>query len=216
MKNTKYINTILNNEYNVKFKLEFFKDKINGKINGILTAPYVKWFDENKSYVTNRVVYIKGDVLNCIEKYYFDKNVHTIPIQNYKNNIDMCDIVYNILPKNIYNKMISGNFKISQKADKNIYSEYFKNYKLVTVLWSNKKITNIILNENNKSFKYIKISSYIKLPLYSNLKGKIINIRNASNNEISKYKIHQNYEIYNKNTCISNRNIKNNKILLHT
>jgi hypothetical protein len=118
----KHINVLLNGQLPAVFSLEFREE--DGKTVGILTAPHVKWADMDTPYVVEDVVTIRGQVLECIEKYYFDKNVVTIPVQGFLNSVDILDIVYKIIPPEIYDKMLDGTFIVDEKADPEMYSQF--------------------------------------------------------------------------------------------
>ena len=110
-KETKTIDVILNGFFEESFILELEKDE-NSAAEAVLTAPYVNWLDNNEPAVDYRVYRISGDLLTCIEKNYFDKNVIAIPVRGYPYDVEMEDIIHKVIPEKIYNQMLAGTFKI--------------------------------------------------------------------------------------------------------
>jgi len=119
MKATKTINVKLNGLYDDVFRLEFSQDK-DGNETGILTIPYVQWFSPTENDVYENVYEISGEILECIEKQFFDNNVVSIPIKGYKQ-IEMEDFIHQVMPEEIYNQLNSGTYEIPDDADKSIY-----------------------------------------------------------------------------------------------
>jgi len=125
---TKIMKAILNEKYYADFKLEFSKDENNETI-GILTVPFVEWLDPENAIVSYRVLTIKDRELECIDKLYFDNSLADIPIQDYPYAIEMCDILYKVVPQKIYDQMVSGTFKIDKNADPETYNNFIVNEK---------------------------------------------------------------------------------------
>ena len=50
-------------------------------------------------------------MLACIEKYYFDDNVISIPVKGYPYGVEMMDITEKIIGLKIYKQMLSDTFK---------------------------------------------------------------------------------------------------------
>jgi len=119
MKPAKTIDVKLNGLYDAVFRLEFKQDKDGNEIS-ILTIPYVQWFSSTENDVYENVYEISGEILECIEKQFFDNNVVSIPIKGYKQ-IEMEDFIHQVMPEEIYNQLISGTYEIADDADKSIY-----------------------------------------------------------------------------------------------
>jgi len=111
MKPAKTIDVKLNGLYDAVFRLEFKQDKDGNEI-GILTVPYVKWLSSTENDVYENVYEISGEILECIEKQFFDKNVVSIPIKGYQQ-IEMEDFIYQVMPEEIYNQLINGTYEIA-------------------------------------------------------------------------------------------------------
>ena len=116
MKPTKTINITFGDKFKACYTLEFSQDE-EGEEYGILTCPYVKWLTLEEQVVLTRTYTIKGDVLACIEKYYFDDNVISIPVKGYPYGVEMMDITEKIIGPKIYKQMLSGTFKRLESAD---------------------------------------------------------------------------------------------------
>jgi hypothetical protein len=151
MNKTKIIKTKLNNKYPANFLLQYVNNGDNKK-SAILTAPYVKWINAHTHKILNRTYNISDKELECIEKYYFNKNVITIPIKGYFNSVDMQDILEKIVPPNIYNQMLSGTFKLSDFADEQLKLK-FKNHIKTNTESFNKKHN--FFNKNNNPIKEV-------------------------------------------------------------
>jgi len=146
MKKPKVIPVIMSNqtgEYKAEYTLEFKKNK-KGETEGVLTVPYFSWDSPDDCSLEYRVLTIKGRELECIEKYFFDENVFTMPIRGHYNTVDMCDILYKIIPPKIYDQMISGTFLMSKDADPKIYARFFQKEK------ENKTAIRTFINEQKK------------------------------------------------------------------
>jgi len=113
MKPTKIINAKLDERYDVRFTLEFIEDE-QGNEYGILTAPYVGWITLDEPGVRENVHEIAGELLQCIEKQYFDNNVITIPVKGCPSGLEIGEII------NIYSQMICGTYKAADDADKSM------------------------------------------------------------------------------------------------
>jgi hypothetical protein len=146
MKKTKVISVVITNQFG-EFKGDYtlkFKKTKNGETEGILTIPYIEWYSPESCELAFRVLTIKGRELECIEKYYFDENLFTIPIRDCPYTIDMCDILYKVMPPEIYIQMISGTFTMKEYADNEIYAHYFQLEK------ENKDAIGNFINEQKK------------------------------------------------------------------
>ena len=119
MKDSKFIRTKLNNQYDATFTLQYVKNN-EGNDAAILTAPYVKWENPETPVILNRVFSIEGKVLECIEKNYFDKNITAIPIEGYPNGVEMPDIIFEVLSPKLLKQMLSNTFTIDKNADDDI------------------------------------------------------------------------------------------------
>ena len=106
MKDTKYIDTMLNDEYPTRFSLEYLKDS-KGDTVGLITAPYVKWLSVDKNVIYNRQYNIKGNELDFIEKQFFDKNITTISVKEHPFPIYIEDILQKVIPLKVYKKLLN-------------------------------------------------------------------------------------------------------------
>jgi len=120
LKPTKIIDAKLNGRYDARFTLEFAEDE-QGNEYGTLTVPYVKWISLDEPAVWEHVHKISGELLQCIEKQYFDNNVVAIPVKGYPIIVEIGDVIHKIVPAEIYNQMICGTYIIADDADKSIY-----------------------------------------------------------------------------------------------
>jgi hypothetical protein len=146
MKKTKIISVVMSNQCG-DFKADYslkFKNTKNGEKEGILTVPYLEWYSPKSCEIAYRVLSIKDRELECIEKYYFDEDLFTILIRDYPVTIDMCDILYKVIPPKIYNQMISGTFTMKKDADPEIYKHYLQLEK------ENKTAIRKFINEQKK------------------------------------------------------------------
>jgi len=146
MKKTKVISVVMTNQHG-EFKGDYtlkFKKAKKGDIEAILTVPYLEWNSFESCELAFRVLTIKNRELECIEKYYFDKNIFTMDIQGYPGTLDMCDIIYKVMPQELYNQMISGTFKMKKDADPERYTYYFQLEK------ENKTAIRKFINEQKK------------------------------------------------------------------
>jgi hypothetical protein len=190
MKKTKIIHAVLNGKYKEDFILEITKTK-KGEKEGALTVPYVKWNDPETSYVAYRELPIKGRVLECIEKYYFDENVVTIPVEGHYDTVDMCDIYYEIMSPKIYEQMISGTFKISKNVKfPEDYANYIKREK------ENKAAIKKFINEQKKIGIEIKSGSIlyarkIDASSSSDSQPTVVLVKKMSKNDKYKVQIHK-------------------------
>jgi len=128
---TNKIQAVLNGKHKADFTLQIIKNK-NGEKSGILCVPFVDWIDDKTDFISNRVLNIKGRELECIKKNYFDKNHVTLPVQGYPYPIEMCDIVFKVIPPGIYNQLLSSTFKIDKNADPEFFASFFNEEKLNT------------------------------------------------------------------------------------
>lgn len=127
-KKTNVIHAVLNGKYDADFVLQIIKDK-KGESSGILSVPFVDWLDSETSFVSNRVLNIKGRELECIKNNFFDKNLVSLPVENYPQPVEMCDILYKVIPPEIYNRLLSNTFQIDKKADPEFYGIFLNNDK---------------------------------------------------------------------------------------
>jgi hypothetical protein len=155
MNNVKIMNAVLNNKYYSDFKLEFSEDKNNQPI-GKLTVPFVSWADSENSFLSHRVLSITGKELECIDKTFFDNKICEIPVQGYPYPVEMCDILYKVIPPKIYNQMLSNTFKINENADPKIYKNFLelenKNNSSIKDLINTRKKQNININSTGILF----------------------------------------------------------------
>jgi hypothetical protein len=196
MKKTKVISVVMTNQYgefNADYTLKFKKTK-KGETEAILTAPYLEWSSSESCEIAFNVLTIKGRELECIEKYFFDRNIFTMDIQGYPGTLDMCDIVYKVMPQELYNQMISGTFKMKKDADPERYAYYFQLEKknkaaIREFIGEQKKLGNKI---NQKTILYAK---KIDTPSSSGDNISIILVNKLSKKDKYKVKIYfMNYE----------------------
>jgi len=188
MKKTKIISVIMSNqcgEYKADYTLKFKKNK-NGETEGILTVPYLDWTSPENCNLEYRILTIKDRELECIEKYYFDEYLFTIPIRGYPYTIDMCDILYKVIPPEIYNQMISGTFTMKKDADSEMYARFFQKEK------ENKSAIRKFISEQKKlgfemNPKTILYARKIDVPSSSDDNISIILVNKLSGND--KYKV---------------------------
>jgi len=149
---TKIMKAILNEKYYADFKLEFSKDENNETI-GTLSVPFVEWLDPENSIVSYRVLTIKDRELECIDKLYFDNRLADISIQDYPYPIEMCDILYKVIPPKVYEQMLSGTFKIDKNTDPETYNDFIVKEKINSDEISNfidkRKEQGIIVNKES-------------------------------------------------------------------
>lgn len=93
-----------------------YKQGKNGEKAATLTAPYLKYIESNKAIVLNEMFDVSGKELECIERNYFEKKLTHIPIQGYPVPVEMQDILYKLVPPEVYNQMLSNTFKISDDS----------------------------------------------------------------------------------------------------
>ena len=121
MRETKTFNALLNDTYEVCFKLEFLADE-QGNEYGFLTLPYVEWLTADEPVVSEKYYELSGEVLTCIEKQYFDNKVTAIPVEDHPvHDIEILDVIHHFIPENIYQQMLKGTFKVANSADPEIY-----------------------------------------------------------------------------------------------
>ena len=188
MKKTKVISVVMSNrlgDFKGDYTLKFKKTK-KGETEAVLTAPYLEWSSSESCEIAFNILTIKGRELECIEKYYFDENIFTILIKDHPYTIDMCDILYKVIPHKIYNQMISGTFIIKKDADPEIYEHYFQLEK------ENKKAIRRFLNEQKKlgieiKSKTIMYARKLDIPTSSDDNISIILVNKLSKSD--KYKV---------------------------
>jgi hypothetical protein len=188
MKKTKVISVVITNqlgEFRGDYTLKFKKNK-NGETEAILTVPYLEWYSPESCELAFRVLTIKGRELECIEKYYFDKNIFTMDIKDYPYTLDMCDILYKVIPKEIYNQMISGTFTMKKDADPERYAYYFQLEK------ENKAAIRKFINEQKKlgveiNKKTILYARKLNIPSSSDDNITVVLVNKLSRND--KYKV---------------------------
>ena len=110
------IDVIIDGELLDKIPMDFVKDD-NGIEHGILGIP-VKLEDyrpsKYRTYLAglNKLYCITGEMLACIEKQYFDKNIFSIPVEGYQGRgVSIEKLINRDLPPQILNQMLSGTFK---------------------------------------------------------------------------------------------------------
>jgi len=116
----KYFDAKLNGIIDARFTLQFIRDE-NGEEAGILTVPYIHICTLESFEVLDRIYEIKGAVLECIEKQFFDNKLSSIPVIGHYENINMDELILKLIPKEIYKQMLAGTFQIPDDADKTIY-----------------------------------------------------------------------------------------------
>jgi len=104
-------------EERYSFTLEFGKDK-EGEY-GILTCPCPRLITLDEFEVFHRVHKISGRMLDFIEREFFDKQTLHLPSPvKYLREIGIEDIVFKILPEEIYEQLLDGTYNPEKPAPK--------------------------------------------------------------------------------------------------
>jgi len=119
MKPTKTIDVTING-IEASFTIEFKQDE-NGNEIGVLTAPYGKVISYDEFAVWERVFELSGELLECIERQYFDNYVFEIPVEGYPFPVGIVDLIYKTVPEDICDQIIYGTYKIDGDADSSRY-----------------------------------------------------------------------------------------------